>query len=135
MLAALKMGVGSATVWTIATAVGDLAMDVVAIGGAVGVIVGGGTWLWKRMLVPAAKGFQRTHDAVEALEDLGAFMQEQRDGVRDARVSASAAAASAHALEGRMDLLERHVGLHAAEEAVTVRALMAQAEQQQRRSA
>jgi hypothetical protein len=100
VFAALKAGLGAAGVWTLASAVGELAADIVAIGGAVGVIVGGGTWLWRKLLRPAARAFQRTYDAVEALEELGPFM-----GRTDAR----------------LDALEGQVGAFASEDASRVR--------------
>ena len=96
-------GAAAATVWTVASAVGDVATDIVAVGGAVGVIVAGATWLWKKLLRPAAKAFQRTYDAVEALEELGAFMERTDE---------------------RLDGLEGQVAAYASEDAARVRRAM-----------
>ena len=99
----MKLGVASAAIWTAASAIGDLATDIVAVGGAVGVIVAGATWLWRKMLLPAARAFQRTYSAVEALEELGDFIQRTDE---------------------RLDALEGQVGAFASEDAARVRRAM-----------
>jgi predicted component of type VI protein secretion system len=93
-------GAAAATLWTVASAIGDVATDIVAVGGAVGVVVAGATWLWKKLLRPAAGAFRRTYDAVEALEELGDFIERT---------------------DQRLDAVEGQIGAFAQEDAARMR--------------
>jgi hypothetical protein len=97
--------------------IGDLAAQIVVITAA----LAGVGWVWTRLIVPAAKTLRRTVKAVGTLEDLEPFMSETRAATSDAVHAADKAAGMADQLDARLDLLERHVGLFAAEDALRIR--------------
>jgi hypothetical protein len=113
-----------ASVAVLSTVVGEAAAQIVVIVGALTAI----GWFWSRIVIPAAKTLMRTLAAVGALENLGEFMDDTRASVKDAETAARAAAQKADRLDERMtdrlDLLERHVGLFAAEDAARIRQAM-----------
>ena len=110
------LGVGFG-VGVLSTIIGDLAAQVVVITAA----LAGVGWVWTRLVVPAAKTLRRTVKAVGTLEDLEPFMVETRSATADAVHAAEKAAGMADQLDARLDLLERHVGLFAAEDALRIR--------------
>lgn len=71
----VKIGLLSGLVYALlSTVIGDAAAEIVAVVAALTAL----GWLWKKMVVPAAKAFQRTYHAVDALEELPRFMNETR---------------------------------------------------------
>jgi CBS domain containing-hemolysin-like protein len=110
----------SLSVAFLSTIIGDIAAQIIAVTAALAAL----GWMWSRMLVPLAKTIKRTLQAVDALEDLQPFMTETRDAVREAASVAAEAKAKAEMLDLRLDLIERHIRLFAAEDAVRTRAVM-----------
>jgi hypothetical protein len=110
--------VASLSVAFLSTIIGDVAAQIIAVTAAFAAL----GWLWSRMLIPLAKTIRRTLQAVDALEDLQPFMTETRNAVREASTVAAEAKAKAEMLDLRLDLIERHIGLFAAEDAVRARA-------------
>jgi hypothetical protein len=117
----MKVGLLAGIVFAgLSTIIGQAAAEIVAIVAALTAL----GWLWKKMILPAAQVFQRTHQAVGALEDLGAFMTDTAAAVQRAELAAQSAAMKADHLDLRLDLMERHIGLYASEDAARVRAAM-----------
>jgi hypothetical protein len=105
----------------LSTVIGDTAAQIVVITAA----LAGLAWVVTHLIVPAAGAFHRTHRAVGALEDLGSFMADTRLAVTNAESAARRAASKADDLDKRMserlDLVERHIGMFAAEDALRIR--------------
>jgi hypothetical protein len=111
---------GSLAVALLSAIVGDVAAQIIAVTAALAAI----GWLWTKILIPTAKTIRRTYQAVDSLEGLQLFMNETRDAVQQASAVAAEAKAKAEMLDLRLDLIERHIGLFAAEDAVRARAAL-----------
>jgi hypothetical protein len=111
---------GSLAVALLSAIVGDVAAQIIAVTAALAAI----GWLWTKILIPTAKTIRRTYQAVDSLEGLQVFMNETRDAVQQASAVAAEAKAKAEMLDLRLDLIERHIGLFAAEDAVRARAAL-----------
>jgi hypothetical protein len=111
---------GSLAVALLSAIVGDVAAQIIAVTAALAAI----GWLWTKILIPTAKTIRRTYQAVDSLEGLQLFMNETRDAVQQASQVAAEAKAKAEMLDLRLDLIERHIGLFAAEDAVRARAAL-----------
>jgi hypothetical protein len=117
----MKVGLMSGTALAVlSTLIGQAAAEIVVIVGALTAL----GWLWSKMILPAAKAARRVLAAVGVFEDLGEFMDDTRGSVKTAEQAARAAAEKAEALDRRLDLLERHVGVYAAEDAARIRQAM-----------
>jgi hypothetical protein len=114
---------GSLTAALLSTIVGDVAAQIIAVAAALGAL----GWIWTRLLIPTAKTIRRTYQAVDSLEGLQLFMNETRLAVREASQVAAEAKAKAEMLDLRLDLIERHIGLFAAEDANRIRAALQRA--------
>jgi hypothetical protein len=114
---------GSLAVALLSAIVGDVAAQIIAVTAALAAI----GWLWTKILIPTAKTIRRTYQAVDSLEGLQVFMNETRDAVQQASAVAAEAKAKAEMLDLRLDLIERHIGLFAAEDAVRARAALQRA--------
>jgi hypothetical protein len=114
---------GSLAVAFLSAIVGDVAAQIIAVTAALAAI----GWLWTKILIPTAKTIRRTYQAVDSLEGLQLFMNETRDAVQQASQVAAEAKAKAEMLDLRLDLIERHIGLFAAEDAVRARAALQRA--------
>jgi hypothetical protein len=114
---------GSLAVALLSAIVGDVAAQIIAVTAALAAI----GWLWTKILIPTAKTIRRTYQAVDSLEGLQLFMNETRDAVQQASQVAAEAKAKAEMLDLRLDLIERHIGLFAAEDAVRARAALQRA--------
>jgi hypothetical protein len=114
---------GSLAVALLSALVGDVAAQIIAVTAALAAI----GWLWTKILIPTAKTIRRTYQAVDSLEGLQVFMNETRDAVQQASAVAAEAKAKAEMLDLRLDLIERHIGLFAAEDAVRARAALQRA--------
>jgi hypothetical protein len=111
---------GSLAVALLSAIVGDVAAQIIAVTAALAAI----GWLWTKILIPTAKTIRRTYQAVDSLEGLQVFMNETRGAVQQASQVAAEAKAKAEMLDLRLDLIERHIGLFAAEDAVRARAAL-----------
>lgn len=111
----------------LSTVIGDTAAQIVVITAA----LAGLAWCVTHLIMPAAGAFARTHRAVGALEDLGSFMADTRVAVTNAEAAARRAATKADELDTRisqrLDLVERHIGMFAAEDALAIRKATAEA--------
>jgi hypothetical protein len=114
---------GSLAVAFLSTIVGDVAAQIIAITAALAAI----GWLWTKLLIPTAKTIRRTYQAVDSLEGLQLFMNDTRLAVQQASAVAAEAKAKAEMLDLRLDLIERHIGLFAAEDANRIRAALQRA--------